>query len=148
VTAIDAARKSSDVTDAIDDVVASVKDNVHDERELIGELERIRSEHLAGAPLSETLGQLQRPRVFSLFEGIMGRLTRTSVRLRRTLVRALVGEGENVSAVARRFGVSHQRISTVLKESTAEPGPAHASAALDGTTGTERVLDYPERGLE
>lgn len=107
------------LVETIDDVVRSVQENVKDEEALVDELNQIRDEHVAGVPLTATLGRLERPRVLALVDGIVERLISNSGRLRRAFVRSLVRDGESVTAVARRFGVSHQRISAILKRSGA-----------------------------
>jgi transposase len=47
--------------------------------------------------------------------GIVDRLTVASARLRKVLVNALVRDGESVTSIATRFGVTHQRISSILR---------------------------------
>jgi hypothetical protein len=103
------------VVDAIDDVSNAIEENVEDEANLLGVLAQVRRERVAGVPLQDALGGRGRPRVLVLLNGVVDRVTLASARLRHTLVITLVGEGESVASVAKRFEVSHQRISSILR---------------------------------
>jgi hypothetical protein len=103
------------VVDAIDDVSNAVEENVQDEANLLAELAQVRRDRVAGVPLQEALGASGRPRVLVLMNGVVDRVTLTSARLRDALVATLVRDGESVSSVAKRFEVTHQRISSILR---------------------------------
>jgi hypothetical protein len=106
------------VVDAIDEFSRSVRENVSDEKDLLSELAQVRRARLAGIPLGLALGGPGRPRAIGLLTQIAHRLIVGSARLRRALVTSLVQEGETVTAVAKRFEVTHQRISTILRRET------------------------------
>lgn len=103
------------VVEAIDDVSIAVKQNVSDQEDLLSELGRIRHDRAAGVPLQESIGGAGQPRALVLLNRVTKRLTLGSARLRRALVTSLVQEGESVNSVARRFEVTHQRISSILR---------------------------------
>jgi hypothetical protein len=103
------------VVKAIDEASSAVEDNVSDEEDLLSELAQIRSQRIAGVPLTDALGGPGRPRVVALLGSIVDRVTLGSARLRHALVSALVRDGESVTSVATRFGVTHQRISSILR---------------------------------
>lgn len=103
------------MVEAIDDVSSAVEENVNDEEALLSELARVRSDRVAGVPMGDSLSGLGRPRALVLMNGIVDRLTVASARLRKVLVNALVRDGESVTSIATRFGVTHQRISSILR---------------------------------
>jgi hypothetical protein len=103
------------VVEAIDDVSTAVEENVSDQEDLLSELGRIRDDRVAGVPLQESIGEAGQPRALILLNRVVKRLTLGSARLRRALVTALVQEGENANSVAKRFEVSRQRISSILR---------------------------------
>ncbi len=110
------------VIDAIDDVSQVLEANLEDERELLGELDRVRSERASGCSMRRVLGS-GRPRAIILAGRVAGRVTRGAARLQQGLARALAGEGESAAAIARRFEISHQRVSTILQRARAAEEP-------------------------
>ena len=103
------------VVDAIDDVSSAVEENVHDETDLLAELVQVRRDRVAGVPLQDALGGTSRPRVLVLMNGVVDRITLASARLRHAVITGLVKDGESVTSVAKRLGVTHQRISSILR---------------------------------
>jgi hypothetical protein len=106
------------VVEAIEDVARAVRENVHEEQELLSELDHVRDQRMAGVPLTHAIGVGGPPRVLWLLGRVVNRLVAGSAVLRRALVTSLVEEGDNVMSVARRFEVSHQRISAILRRSS------------------------------
>jgi hypothetical protein len=106
------------VVNAIDEFSRSVRENVSDENDILLELAQVRRQRVSGIPLGQALGGVGRPRSIVLLSQIAHRLTLGSARLRRALVTSLVQEGESVTAVAKRFEVTHQRISSILRRET------------------------------
>lgn len=103
------------VVEAIDDVSIAVEENVSDQEDLLSELSQIRDDRVAGVPLPRSISGTGQPRALVLLNRVTKRLTLGSARLRRALVTSLVQEGESVSSVAKRFEVTHQRISSILR---------------------------------
>ena len=103
------------VVDAIDDVSTAVEKNVSDQEDLLSELGRIRDDRVAGVPLHESISGAGQPRALVLLNRVARRLSLGSARLRRALVTSLVQEGESANSVAKRFEVSRQRISSILR---------------------------------
>src|SRR5665213_9735 len=103
------------VVEAIDDVSIAVEDSVSDQEDLLSELGRIRHDRVAGVPLQESIGGTGQPRALVLLNRVTNRLSLGSARLRRALVTSLVKDGESVNSVAKRFEVTHQRISSILR---------------------------------
>ncbi|HVB07021.1 MAG TPA: hypothetical protein VNF07_12320 [Acidimicrobiales bacterium] len=107
-------RGSDPVIAALDEVEQAVAANLKDERELLGELERVRADRQAGRPMRHVLGE-GRPRAVILAGRVASRVTRAGARLQQGLAHSLAREGESVTSIARRFEVSHQRVSTILR---------------------------------
>jgi len=103
------------VVEAIDDVSVAVEENVSDQEDLLSELGQIRDDRVAGVPLSESISGTGQPRALLLLNRVTKRLTLGSARLRRALVTSLVEEGDSANSVAKRFEVSRQRISAILR---------------------------------
>jgi len=103
------------VIGAIDDVSVAVEENVADQESLLVELGRMRRDRVAGVPLHESIDGKGQPRALFLLSRVTKRLIFAGARLRRVLVTSLVKEGESVNSVARRFEVTHQRISSILR---------------------------------
>jgi hypothetical protein len=103
------------VVEAIDDVSNAVEENVSDQEDLLSELGRIRHDRVVGIPLQESIDGAGQPRALVLLSRVTKRLTLGSARLRRALVTSLLQEGEGVNSLAKRFGVTHQRISSILR---------------------------------
>jgi hypothetical protein len=108
---------------AIDDASDAIEDNLTEERMLLGELDRLRQDRIAGKPLREALGE-GRPRALGLANSVMVRTASISARLQRSFSSTLNREGDSVTAIARRFGVTHQRISALIsRNGRREPEP-------------------------
>lgn len=103
------------VVEAIDDVSIAVEENVSDQEDLLSELGQIRHDRIVGVPLQESIGETGQPRALVLLNRVTKRLTLGSARLRRALVTSLAKEGESVNSIAKRFEVTHQRISSILR---------------------------------
>jgi hypothetical protein len=103
------------VVEAIDDVSIAVEENVSDQEDLLSELGRIRHDRIAGVPMQESIGRAGQPRALVVLSRVTNRLALGGARLRRALVTSLVQEGESVNSVAKRFEVTRQRISSILR---------------------------------
>ena len=103
------------VVEAIDEVSIAIEENVSDQEDLLSELGQIRHDRVAAISLQESIGEAGQPRALVLLNRVTQRLTLVSARLRRALVTSLVQEGESVNSVAKRFEVTHQRISSILR---------------------------------
>ena len=119
------------VLEVLDEVSSAIKADVQDERDLLQELDRVRDAHQRGDPLREALGRRGRPRAIVLTAQIANRITRSSARLQRVFAATLAREGESVTAIARRFEVSHQRISSILKRTRGNGYEAGTNEAVN-----------------
>jgi hypothetical protein len=103
---------------ALDDLTATVEANARDGKLLVRRIDELRRARAAGRPWREILGRQRTPGALDLVGRMLNRLGESSAGLRRPLASALRREGLSIPSVARIFGVSHQRVSTVLRRSS------------------------------
>jgi hypothetical protein len=84
--------------------------------ELVAERARfIAARRLEGLPWGEIIPIEQRPLVVELTADAMQRLAEASADFRRSEARALYAEGHTMDAIAVMFGVTRQRVSSLLR---------------------------------
>jgi hypothetical protein len=79
-------------------------------------LRRLGAQRRNGRPWREVLGGKATRDLLTLVTGLASRLSSATGRLRRGVAQALLSEGLRVRQIADLLGVSHQRVSRVLKE--------------------------------
>ncbi|HET9059188.1 MAG TPA: hypothetical protein VFN61_04650 [Acidimicrobiales bacterium] len=98
------------------DAMAQVAEQVsQDSQKLADQSRAAGAERAAGASMTEVMDSGRPQAVLKLAESLAKRLVSAASVLRHAVVRDLSSEGKKVSAIARIFGVSHQRISVLLK---------------------------------
>ena len=112
---------SDGVVAALDDMTEAVQENIKDERLLVRRLGRLRDGRARGATWHDLLSGENRPGALGLAAQILRRLTESAGRLRRALAAGLRAEGATIPAIAALFGVSHQRVSALLRRSDRRP---------------------------
>jgi hypothetical protein len=122
VTVIEVHEDPGGVLAAVEGLATAVEANAQDERLLVRRLRELREGRAEGRSWLDLLGPDERPSVLGLTGRIIGRLTDAGGRLRRALARGLRLEGATISTIAERFGVSHQRISALLRQEDRPPG--------------------------
>ena len=103
---------------ALDGLAAAIEDNVRDERILAKQVRQLRADRTKGRSWHDLLGHKTCPPVIELSTRVLGRATVVSAALRRRLARGLRAEGATTPAIGEIFDVSHQRVSTLLREGT------------------------------
>ena len=97
--------------------VASDLESAADEtRKAAGGVRRAVANRGHGQTWQEVVGGASGRDLLGRVAGIAGRLSAATVRLRQGIVRGLRSEGVGVRRIAEFLGVSHQRISRVLKD--------------------------------
>lgn len=86
------------------------------------------SAHAAGAPWSEIVAKQDRPLVVEMITSVLTQLGETGSRFRREQALALRREDLSITRISELFGVSRQRISTILRE---RPPPVAGAALAD-----------------
>jgi hypothetical protein len=107
----------------LDGLTAAVRQNVKEERLLVRRLDQLRAGRAEGRSWRDLLGGERRPGALGLSVGILRRITEASGTLRRALAQGLRAEGASIPAIAAVFGVSHQRVSALLRNSDRRPPP-------------------------
>lgn len=106
---------------ALDALSAALAEMAKDERLLEERLRHLHRERSQGRSWHEILGDEEPPGTMQLVSRILARLAKASGTLRKELVDALRREGVSIPSIARLFGVTHQRVSNLLRR-PAEPG--------------------------
>ena len=101
---------------ALEQMDQRIELNVRDERTLQRRIRRLREARQQGRPWRAILDEEPEPGALHLVGSLLSRLSESSGVLRRSLARALRNEGETVPAIAQRFGVTHQRVSNLLRQ--------------------------------
>ena len=110
---------------ALDRLAAAIEDNVRDERLLVKRLRRMGADRTKGRSWHDLLGDKTHPPVLGLSTRVADRATAISAALRRRLIRGLRAEGATIPSIGETLGVSHQRVSTLLRR---EPPAVEAPA--------------------
>jgi hypothetical protein len=100
---------------ALDELTTAVEANARDGKLLVRRVDELRKARAKGKPWWEVLGQERKPGVLDLVGRMLNRLGESSSGVRRPLASAMRREGLTIPAVAHIFGVSHQRVSTLLR---------------------------------
>lgn len=129
------------VVQAIDQLADAIEENARDERRLARRLRRLRAGRAAGRSWRRLLDSEPDPGTLMVVGRVLARMSGASGVLRRALAQAVRGEGETVAEIARRFGVSHQRVSTILRGAD---GPA-AEASRSSDLGSASTGSVPTR---
>lgn len=117
------------VVSALDALVEAVEKNAGDERQLVDKIGGLRDARASGTPVTHALGQEHPPGTMELLGRVLTRLMEASGGARRALARAMRTEGTSIPAIARLFGVTHQRISNILNHPAAAPSVMHEPSA-------------------
>jgi len=119
-----------DVVGALDALNEAIEQNSRDQQQLRERIEALRQARRSGVEVTTALRQEQEPGTMQLLGGVLGRLMESSGTLRRALARTMRSEGTSIPAIARLFGVTHQRVSNILNRPSAVPAPALHGAAV------------------
>ena len=105
-----------DELDMMDDLAGTIEDNAREERLLARRVRRLRAERASGRSWHALLAEESAPAALRLAATVVGRMTEAGARLRRSVARSLRLEGATIPGIAAAFGVSHQRVSVLLKD--------------------------------
>jgi hypothetical protein len=125
-------QRGDEVANALDALSDAIERNTGDERLLQGRLAGLRRERAAGTAVTTALEQEPTPGTMELLGRILSRLMEASGNARRALARTMRSEGTSIPAIARVFGVTHQRVSNILSRPAAVPPPILHEAAAAG----------------
>lgn len=86
-------------------------------QELVHQSQAASEERARGATVGDLMSSGHPQEILGQVEKMSKRLLSAGGSLRKALVKELTKEGKGVAAISRLFGVSHQRISALLKNS-------------------------------
>jgi hypothetical protein len=100
----------------LEEVADTADQVVTEQRQVARQARAMQRERDMGASWAEVLDQQddRRPRLLTWMRSSGRKLALATARLSRGLAQSLSAEGHSQRAIARRLGVSHQRISMVL----------------------------------
>ena len=104
-----------EVSAALGALLEAIKDNRREEDQLVEQVVALQQLLDQGTPLTTALSSESLGDTLPLLSRVLGRSMSASGRVRRALVAAMRAEGASIPAIARVFGVSHQRVSNILR---------------------------------
>ncbi len=107
------------VTRAINDLQYSLEESARREAALSRQLDAMKKARRAGREWREVLANDANMHAVTVVGEIARRLGESGAAFRRTLALALVREGDGLSEIARRFGISRQRVFNLVRASDA-----------------------------
>jgi hypothetical protein len=111
----EAAHTSDDVLSALNELEVALTENAAHERALLQRIAEVRLAHEKGQEWKSILADESDPGLVQLVSTILRRQSEASGYLRRSLVVALRAEGQSIPSIAHLFGVTHQRVSNLLR---------------------------------
>ena len=106
---------SDDVLSALNELEVALTENAAHERALLQRIAEVRLAHEKGQEWKSILADEDDPGLVQLVSTILRRQSEASGYLRRSLVVALRAEGQSIPSIAHLFGVTHQRVSNLLR---------------------------------
>jgi hypothetical protein len=104
-----------EVLKALGELDAVLKENAERERVLFQRSAEVRLARENGQEWKAILSSEDEPSTVQLVSTILRRQSEASGYLRRSLVVALRAEGQSIPSIAHLFGVTHQRVSNLLR---------------------------------
>jgi hypothetical protein len=108
-------RSDDEVLKALDELEVALRENAENERLLAKRIADVRHARENGQEWKAILGDEDEPGTVQLVSTILRRQSEASGYLRRSLVVALRAEGQSIPSIAHLFGVTHQRVSNLLR---------------------------------
>jgi hypothetical protein len=106
---------TNDLLDALDELEDLARTDLERTRLMISRVRDLRTRILDGDPLPDIVSGEPRPLVVELISESIRGLQTVGAELRRTEAQALRAHGLTIDHIARLFGVSHQRVSALLR---------------------------------
>ena len=106
---------SDDVLNALNELEAVLRENAESERMLFQRISEVRLARENGKEWKSILAGEDEPGTIQLVSTVLRRQSEASGYLRRSLVVALRAEGQSIPSIANLFGVTHQRVSNLLR---------------------------------
>jgi hypothetical protein len=113
-----------EVLKALGELEAVLRENAEHERVLFQRVAELRLARENGKEWRTILADEDEPGTVQLVSTVLRRQSEASGYLRRSLVVALRAEGQSIPSIAHLFGVTHQRVSNLLRR-VAQGGTAN-----------------------
>lgn len=107
-----------EVLEALEELTGALRENTARNEHVLRRAESLRRRRSEGARWSELVTDDERPLIVELLTQNMRALSTAGSRLRRLEAKALHDEGVSMERIARLFGVTRQRISELLRETS------------------------------
>jgi DNA-binding NarL/FixJ family response regulator len=114
------------LTDALNTVADAAEETAREQRRAAGIARRLAARRPRPAD-AEAVPDVSLHELLRLLSGGVRRLTAAAAQLRQGWVAALSADGVSIRQIARRLGVSHQRISALSRANQADSGSAQDS---------------------
>jgi hypothetical protein len=125
-TETDSAKATDEVLSALGELEGVLRENAEYERLLLQRIAEVRVARENGTDWKSILVKEDDPGTVQLVSTILRRQSEASGYLRRSLVVALRAEGQSIPSIAHLFGVTHQRVSNLLRR-VAQGGTSSSS---------------------
>jgi DNA-directed RNA polymerase specialized sigma24 family protein len=109
---------TDEVLQALDDLLEVLRDREHVDL-IVRRAEHLRERRLAGDGYTDMVSDDVRPLIVEVLSDHIQALLTASARFRRAEAAALHAEGLTMERIAELFGVTRQRVSTLLREARA-----------------------------
>ena len=100
---------------ALEEVCATSRQMIVSAEQILDRAAYIQGQRAAGVPYREIVPAEPRPLIVELISATLSELADAGSRWRRAEARALHGEGLSMDVIAQMFGVTRQRVSSLLK---------------------------------
>lgn len=118
MTERDVAATGQPMTGALEELADAADETAREQQRLARRARRMVRQRQSGWAWSAVLERERKPGAIELLTASARRLVESSGRFRHALGRALAAEGLSIRQIARHLGVTHQRISAMLKART------------------------------
>jgi hypothetical protein len=100
---------------ALDAMAEALKQIIEDQQVLVHKIDGLRRARRKGQAWKDILAEEDPPGSMQVVSRMLACLSKASGTLRKELVEELREEGSTIPAIARLFGVTHQRVSNLLR---------------------------------
>ncbi len=108
-------REGEVILRALGQLAEALEENARDQQVMADRIRELRKARASGVSWEDILSEEEGIGTMQLLSRMLNRLSAASGALRREMVHGLRDEGVSVPTIARLFGVTHQRVSNLLR---------------------------------
>lgn len=112
---VDGSVRTDRAFSALDALASALEENAEDQRLLAGRLRVLRQSRENGMSWRDALAREPDPGTMQVLSRMLSCLSQASGVLRKELVESLRDENTSIPTIAKMFGVTHQRVSNLLR---------------------------------